>query len=1064
MKPELRLALLGKIEVQVDGQPLTALTALKAKALFVYLAVTGTAHSRASLAALLWSDAPEELARANLRTALYALRKHLGDYLLVERRTVAFDQNTPHWLDTAVFTATCAGKTVKEWETAVSLYHDDFLNDFHVPDAPLFEEWLMLEREHFRLLLLTTLGQLINACLETAVYPAGIQYARRLLRLDALREEGHRQLMQLLAASGKRSQALAQFDLCREILAEELSISPSAETLILFEQIKMGELKEKQVDITTPTPQAQRPASSTSPPAHNLPLPTTAFIGRKTELVQIAELLADANCRLLTVLGPGGIGKTRLVLAAARQALHDPNGRFPDGIWFISLVSATDTDSIATAIMQAMKLSLLGKKSPHEELLNYLRQKQLLLVLDNFEHLLEQTELLLALMQTAVGVEILVTSRARLHLYEEWLLAVEGLPIPPENADQIDQYDAVSLFVQRARRVNLQFSLELEETAVAHICRLVEGMPLGIELAAAQVRVLPCQTIAAEIEQNLNLLATSLRNIPSRQRSLLATFDYSWQFLRDAEQQLYAQLSVFRGGFTPQAAQDVTGASLHQLTSLVDKSLINRTTSGRYQMHALLQQFAAEKLAAQPNNLLASTQARHGYSFAQFLSERTDSLRNVDAEAVADEITTDFDNVCAAWNWAVACCDQAILTQASRGLYEFCDLRAWYKEGQQLIAQAKESLASCSPANELLHAQLQTYDGALLSRVGQAQEGLLQLETSIQTLRQHDQPRALAHALNASANILRILGKYDQAQPILEECKQICQTDGYEQELAITLAHLGLIMGRQGKRQEAIAYHRQSITLLRKSGLRKTLASALSNLGMTLLNSLENFAEAEECLLESVALAKSLKSNGVLVVALQNLSIIALFKKDWPTATRYLNQSLALAQDLGAEDLTVFILGDLVEVYTRSGEWPQAKEQCQTALQMARKLGLRWAEANSLTQLGNLAILENQLAEAEQWYRAAVVVAQAISASAISKEALTGWALVLGRQGEVVRGLTILAFLINSLQDDEDRRESAEKAFAELSNHVSPEALHKVQQQASLCSLGTFVSQLLKTT
>ena len=471
MKPELRLALLGKIEVQIDRQPLTALTALKAKALFVYLAVTGAAHSRASLAALLWSDVPEETARANLRTALYALRKHLGDYLVTDRRTVAFDQSAPYWLDTAVFTSACAGETFEDWETAVSLYHDDFLNDFYVPDAPLFEEWVMLEREHYRLLLLTTLGRLSHACLETAVYPAGIQYARRLLRLDSLREEGHRQLMQLLAASGKRSQALAQFDLCRELLAEELGVSPSAETLALYEQIKAGKLKEQSVDITMPAPQAVLSPATPLPLANNLPVPTTAFIGREAELTQISELLADSDCRLLTILGPGGIGKTRLALAAARRAVHEQNGRFPDGVWFITLRSATDADSIAVAIMQAMKLSLLGKKSPHEELLNYLRQKHLLLVLDNFEHLLEQAELLLGIMQTAVGVEFLVTSRERLHLYEEWLLAVEGLPVPPENASQIDQYDAVGLFVQRARRVNLQFDLAAEETAVAHICR-----------------------------------------------------------------------------------------------------------------------------------------------------------------------------------------------------------------------------------------------------------------------------------------------------------------------------------------------------------------------------------------------------------------------------------------------------------------------------------------------------------------------------------------------------------------------------------------------------------------
>ena len=1062
MKLELRLALLGKVELQVDGQPLTALTALKAKALFVYLAVTGTSHSRASLAALLWSDVPEETARANLRSALYTLRKLLGDYLVADRRTVAFDQSAPFWLDTAVFTSACAGETFEDWETAVSLYHDDFLNDFYVPEAPLFEEWVVLEREHHRLLLLATLGQLITVCLETAAYPAGIQYARRLLRLDSLREEGHRQLMQLLAASGKRSQALAHYDLCREILAEELGVSPSVETLTLYEQIKTGNLKEPPVDKIKQAPQIDAASASTPPPPHNLPVPTTAFIGRDSELVQIGELLADSDCRLLTILGPGGIGKTRLALAAARDTVHQQNGRFPDGVWFVRLASVTDADSVATAIMQALKISLLGKKSPHEELLNYLRQKHLLLVLDNFEHLLEQAEFLLEILQTAVGVEFIVTSRERLHLYEEWLLVIEGLPIPPEQATQIEQYDAVRLFTQRARRVNLQFDLAAEETAVAHICRLVEGMPLGIELAAAQVRVLPCQTIAAEIERNLILLATSLRNIPPRQRSLLAAFDYSWQFLNDDEQQLYAQLSVFRDGFTSQAAQEVTHATLRQLAGLVDKSLISRTASGRYQMHTLLQQFAAERLALQPSNLMANTQAKHSQVFAQFMHKRTAALRGIDAETVADEIAVDFDNVRAAWNWAILTCATDMLTQTSGGLYEYCDLRARYKEGQQLIAQAAEKVVACTSVNELLLAQLQTYNGALLSRVGQAQQGTVQLETSIQMLRQHNQPHLLADALNSLANNLRILGDYDQAQSILEECKQICETIGYEQGLAITLAHLGLIMGRQGKRKQAIAYHRQSIVLLRQSGLRKTLASALSNLGMTLLNEVETFPEAEKCLLESVTLAKSLKSSGVLVVALQNLSIIALYKQEWPTAIHYLSQSLALAEELGAEDLTVFILGDLAEVYTRSGEWAQAKNHCQTALQMARRLGIRWAEANSLTQLGNLAVLENQLVEAQQWYQTAVMTAQAISATAIIKEALTGWALVLGRQGETVRGLSMLIFLIDALQDDKDRRESAEKALAELSSQVSPEVLDQAQQQATLWSLETLISQILE--
>jgi predicted ATPase len=315
-------------------------------------------------------------------------------------------------------------------------------------------------------------------------------------------------------------------------------------------------------------------------------------VGRAEELAEIARLLADPNCRLLTLLGPGGIGKTRLAIEAARQI------QLRDGSHFVPLQPLTSPDFIVPAIVAALGLQFTQGSDPREQLLDYLCPRSILLVLDNFEHLLRGLQLLPDILAAAPDIRLLVTSRERLSLREEWVLDVGGLRYPTNETDNhIDEFDAVQLFVQQARHAKADFTpTEALKPTIVRICRLLGGMPLGIELAASWLRALTCEAIAEEISRSLDILETSMHNVEPRHHTMRAAFKPTWQRLSEEERIAFTGLSVFRGGFTREAAQQVAGASLVTLTTLIDKSLLRINANGRYDMHELLRQYAADKL------------------------------------------------------------------------------------------------------------------------------------------------------------------------------------------------------------------------------------------------------------------------------------------------------------------------------------------------------------------------------------------------------------------------------------------------------------------------------------
>ena len=473
--------------------------------------------------------------------------------------------------------------------------------------------------------------------------------------------------------------------------------------------------------------------SSPFAPLGNWPVQLTPLVGRESELTSLGQLLADPLCRLLTLIGPGGVGKTRLAIEAASQA----RSRFADGVWFVPLASVSSPAAIIPAIAEAMGLTLRGQTELRLQLLSHLTGMEMLLVLDNLEHLLAGVDLFTNILARAPGVKLLVTSRERLHLQSEYVFVTQGLPVPPP--DQLHRaydYDAIHLFEQSAHRAGAQIVLEGDELAAAvQVCRLVDGMPLGIELAATWTPLLSCQEIAAEIQRSLDFLAGALHDLPERQRSLRAVFDHSWRLLTPEKRDVLSRLSVFQGGFERKAAEEVAGASLPGLLALSSKSLIRRNASGRYDLHEVVRQYAFSHLSQTPAGV--ETGDRHSRYYLALLEGREPDLRSKAQVQTLCGLLGEIDNLRAAWDWAVSRGLFDALAGAVRCFGCLFELMGWLEEGVALLETAIQAAADGAkdPVRRRVMGEARAQQSLLLMRQGRFPQSLERTAQSLDLVR-----------------------------------------------------------------------------------------------------------------------------------------------------------------------------------------------------------------------------------------------------------------------------------------------------------------------------------------
>jgi len=635
--------------------------------------------------------------------------------------------------------------------------------------------------------------------------------------------------------------------------------------------------------------------------AYHFPVQPTPFIGRTEELSQIAALLADESCRLLTLTGPGGIGKTRLAIEAALAQA----GRYADGIYFVGMQPLTSTEHILPAIAQALDVQFSPNCEPKQQLLDILHDKSMLLVLDNIEHVLDGVDLLSEILTAASRLRIITTSRERLNLLEEWVFDVGGLDVPDgAPAAEARRYSAVELFERGAQRVDRAFSVANEWEHVVHICRLVDGMPLALELASAWVRALPVAEIAAELERSLDILETAARNVLPRHRNMRAVLDYSWTLLSDDERQTFARLAVFRGGFTRDAAEAVAGASRYTLVSLVDKSWLRYSSeNGRYDIHELPRQFAQERLEASAEES-RQTHERHARFYMQCLRTIWPRMAGAHFAQASAEIETELENIRSGWVWAVYNQQFDALDGTLQSLWFFYDRGSRFQEGEHVFAKAAARLAEAG-ADPALYGNVLARQAAMRFSLDRYTEARPLLLHSIDLLRPLGQSEALAFAL-------LVLG-----MTLLEEETDVVQAGNLFRESLAIYRHLNELWG--------VAYVLNWLSI--------TCVLQAETPGAE--NTAEHLRLAGEYAQEGLEIFQELNNAWGIAVLTSGISMLAYDEGDFQRAWQLGSDSLDIFTEIGVHWGRANAYHTMSDTAYRLGRYAQARQHIADGLRVA---------------------------------------------------------------------------------------------------------------------------------
>ncbi len=955
------LRTLGKLAL--DEKPFGR---VKPLVLLCYLALEGK-KSRQFLSDLFWPNS--DTARASLSSALYRLNQTLGEEVGSDNDYVwTTIRSDTHLLGKFLD----AGKI----EAALELYEGAFLDNVYLKDcSEELEEWLYVTRELLAQRLQTGLLHLAERSAEAGNFAKSANYADKAYTLPgapAPDPDTLERFYQLFAANGH---------------AQTLAIKKEAEGFGLHLALSPEEARGR-----------FQLVSKLPPSTSYLPSPSTSFIGRKQELEQLSTLLTT-ECRLLTLTGIGGIGKTRLALEIA----HTLRDTFKDGVHFVALAPLTSGDLVMTAIAKTLGLSLHNAAELNTQLLEHLRDKNLLLVLDNFEHLVTSATFASELLQHCPKLRLLVTSRERLNLAGEYIVSLSGLPLAK---------DALELFRQRAVLAKPDFKISNDDVKhVTTICQLLDGMPLGIELAASWVRVMTLRDIAVELESSLDLLSQNTRDAPERHQSLRAIFEHSWTLLSSKEQENYRKLAVFRGGFTRDAAAHVAGASLTGLAALVDKSLLRLSPSGRYERHPLLYQYTLEKLALYPEEE-TRTKERHGKFFQDFLRARSEDMRGAKQTEACHAIEEELENIRLAWHWAVEGRRTDDIITAVRSLRRFFELRGRLSEGAQMFGEAANLLDEKEPKHRVALGYLLAGRAWCHSRLGYGDAAIEDLaQTSLKLLEPASELEGQLWALSALGFSARYKGDYKLAQKYSLITLELARSQKDTPLIADCYSDLAGIEQLIGDYKIAVAYVEQALTLYREANDYGGECWSLGFLGLLELRQ-GHVDEAESLLQRALILAEESKG------------------QRWRTLYQTAALHTGAAPPKEEQPCKILFITHLGFVAAERGQFEEARQKIATGLHLIQEMQEPWLESLILVDLGRAELELGHEAVAPGYFLQSLNISKTLRWLMPALAALGGIAELRQRQGKHETAAELASLVLHHSATEHVHKEHAQTLLA----------------------------------
>ncbi len=1006
--PLLELHLFGGLSIQLQHKPVMGLVSRKADALIAYLACNPHVYRREVLADLFWDDRSQIHAMGNLRVVLNSVRRELATQITITRQTISMPRTPQLWVDAVEFENYLAPllhatsnttSALLGLQKALNLYKGEFLAGFFLREAHQFEEWMLFERERHHIGAVKAAQTLTHCYLASQDYGQGIQTAQRWVQLDMLNEEAHRTFMELLVYNGQRTAALDHY---QQYLGKSLreGFDLSGEFNAFYQQLTRDELAIQVEGLQAGLVRLEN-YQATIP--HNLPSSLTPMIGREKELRQIQERLEDPSCRLLTVMGLGGVGKTRLAIEAA-LALATPtpgNLLFRDGIYLVRLDRIESDELLPSVIANALNYTFQGPLHPIKQLHQYLRSRRLLLILDNYEHLSQYSNLLMEILQHAPHVKILVTSRTRLEFLGEWILPIEGLSHPPAAAPTgqagthrqktttvaWDEFPATYLFIHTAHAIQPEFDPNAERLAIIEICQTVDGLPLAIQLTAAAVHAHSCQEIATAIRRNLDFIHSNMRNLPERHRSLRAVFKHSWQLLPAIEKEAFANLAIFMDGFSAEQAAAVADVPTEILTNLMNKSLIQQLEVQidssstqryrRYRMHPVLHQYALEELSVDPQNESARGQ-RHCLYFCHFAVEQNAILEGAKAAEASAALALEVNNLRASWHFALRHCQDELLLTMLPALMGFYLLRGFLQDALGILEGAIGEVGGWSSSNPLKQSsqqrlfthlfahkaevlvELGRYDSAIAA--GQKAIGYAKTETD-------GAGEALGHLYWGIA--LNYQGLYKPAKEKLQYALGLAQLEESSQSEAAAQRYLGVNSFYQGDYTAGRLHHETAIRLYQE---RKELINELRtyhSLAMLYFYT-GDYSQARQHYERCRQAYQDIHDLPALSLTLNNLGAVSSHLGDYTKALRSFEDALSIRREIGDRQMEGLILANIGLLVHLMNNNRLALDYCTQALDVSLELGERDTEAYARTCLGHALLELGRIAEAITNYEQAV--------------------------------------------------------------------------------------------